>query len=98
MQNPFNPEPIEKFVHTLNAAPWYSKLARAILSFFARRIGNGYGLVPMAWPRWSIKAANCEQHLAKIAESKSFAAGYHAGKAEAYRRVAAEIETFQKNP
>jgi len=97
MSNPFNPEPIRKFAAILNEAPRHIRLARAILSFFSRNLGIGYGLVPMAWASWSIKTANCEEYLAKLSPSLSYGAGFHAGRAEAYRRVAAEIAALQKS-
>jgi hypothetical protein len=93
--NPFH-EPVDEYVTTLNEAPWYSRIARRFLAILANFVGRGYGLVPRRWPGWAIKSAVCEEYLAKLSPSASFRAGLHAGRAEAYRRCAAEIQAFQK--
>lgn len=87
--------PLEKFVSILNEAPWYTRAIRSALSFLAKRIGRGYGLVPLAWPDWALKSADMETYMAKVAKSASFNAGMHSGNAQTLLRISAEIRELQ---
>lgn len=88
--------PTQRAVAIISDAPILTRFARGIVAFLAKRVGMGYGLVPLRHPDWIIKSAMVEEYISKSLPRDSYKSGLHAGQALCFRHMAEEIKEFQK--